>query len=657
MNRKLRRFIAPGVLVALVLAFVVVRQSTGDDEPAGASAVNEGPKSARGFLEPPSLAAKVAAGKLPPIDQRLPEQPFVVGDGTLLQKEHMDWQDGKYGGTFKGAATFPTGWVNVAGGATILRSPSQSTGVSAPNIVSEFSYSDDYKTFKFTIRKGLRWSDGVPLTTDDVRFAFEDMYQDKEVQLPWPTDLFTQGDAGLGPAKLKVVDRYSFELEFSKPYGYFIASLNSWIPYYNTLFKPAHYLKQFHKKYAEPAALAALVKKNRRANWVQLITYRDVPHWDVGAPQALGLPTLNAWVLSQSTENRSVYDRNPYFWHVDKSGHQLPYVDQVVMDRVVDPDALTNAVLAGQVSLASGGEVSLNKMPVYKQNAERSKFRVFTTKSLNNPLLLFLNQDYQYQNPASAWQKLMADPAHRFSKAVAAAMDTEGIGKSVYFGLYEKLGPEWQGHDPGLAKQLLDEVGMNRTDGKGFRLGPDGKPFVLRLTHAAGSPDFDPVAELLKEQLEQVGIKVEIERVEGTLFDQRKAANQIMASLAWNDGPAWASGISEDYLPASKGPWSPATWTYFTSNGKEGRKPSANMQKFYELATARKAFPPESPEGQKLYEELTTWMRENYAFIPTAGVRVTPNIVDTRLRNVPKEGSPYELDTYINAEAMWFADE
>ncbi|MEU4197113.1 ABC transporter substrate-binding protein [Kribbella sp. NPDC026611] len=657
MNRKIRRLIAPGVVVALAVGFVVVRQATGDGKPAVVKAVDEGPRSARGFIEPPSLAEKVAAGTLPPIDQRLPEQPFVVGPGTLIQNEYMDWQDGKYGGTFKGAATFPSGWLNIAGGATILRSPSQSTAVSAPNIVSAFSHSDDYKTFKFSIRKGLRWSDGVPLTTEDVRFPFEDMYQDKNVQTPWPTELYTQGNANLGPATLKIVDQYNFELDFSRPYGSFIADLNSWIPYYNDLFKPAHYLKQFHQTYAKPAALAALVKSNRRANWVQLLTYKDVLHWDAGDPRALGMPTLNAWVLSKSTENRSVYDRNPYFWHVDKSGHQLPYVDQVVIDRVVDTDALTNAVLGGQVSIASGGEVALNKMPVYKQNAERSKFRVFTTKSFNNPLVVYLNQDYQYQDQSSVWQKLMADPAHRFGKAIEAAIDPEGISKSVYFGLYNKPGPEWQGHDPALAKTLLDEVGMNRTDSKGFRLGPDGKPFVFRLTHSAGSPDFDPVAELLKEQLGQVGINVQIERIEGTLFDQRKAANQIMASMAWNDGPAWASGMSEDFLPASKGPWSPATWTYFTSNGKEGRKPPAYLQKFYDLYTARKAFPPESPQGKKAYDDLMAWFRQSYVFIPTAGVRVTPNIVDARLRNVQKEGSPYELDTYINAEATWFADE
>jgi len=642
----------------VVAAGAVYLVRPGDGPQAAASRSDGvGAPSARGFLEPPALAAKVAAGELPPIDERLPKEPFVVGPGVLLQQEHMDWQDGRYGGTLNGAATFATGFVNIAGGSTILRSPSQTTGTSVPNIVGAFSHSDDYTTFRFTIREGLRWSDGVPVTTDDVRFTFEDIYGDPDVQRPWPTDLYTQGDANLGPATLDVIDQQTFELTFSKPYGFFVASLNSWIPNYDIIFKPAHYLKQFHKKYAKPDALERLVKENKRSSWVQLLQSKDVPHWEIGEARALGLPVLNAWVLTEATESRRVYERNPYFWHVDQSGRQLPYIDKVVNNIVVDTDAQTNAILAGQVSVASGGEVTLAKMPVYLQNAQRSNLNVFTTGSFNNPPLLFLNHDYDYTAKGGGWQKLVTDPERRFGRALAAAMDSDGVNKSVFFGQY---GPPMLNntvHDPALAKRLLDEAGMKRMDGNGFRLGPDGRPFTLRITYAAASADFTPVAELLKEQIEAVGIRVDLDRVDTTLFDQRKAANQLMASLAWNDGPAWPSGISEDYLPVHKGPWSPATWTYYTTAGKEGRQPPAYLKTFYDLHTARKQFPPESAQGREIYDQILRWLQDNYAFIPTTGARTTPNVVDKRLRNVPKKGAPYELDTYINAEAMWFAEQ
>lgn len=613
--------------------------------------------SARGFIEPPFLADRVDSGELPPIDERLPEEPFVVGPGVLLQEEYLDWEDGQYGGEIQAAPTFPTGFVNIAGGATILRSPSQTTAASRPNVVSDYSFSDDYTTFTFTMREGLRWSDGTPVTTEDVRFTIEDLYMDPDVQRPWPTQLYAQGRSEYGSAELTVVDDYVFKLTFSQPYGYFIADLNSWIPYYDFLIKPSHYLKQFHAKYADEDELASLLEENNETSWVQLLNSKDVVHWDVGNANAFGMPVLNAWVLAQVEENRRVFERNPYFWHVDSNGRQLPYVDRVVMDIVIDTDAQNNAILAGQVTIATGGETALSKMPIYVQNAERGGFRIFTTGSFNYPPLLFLNHDYQYEDPESVWQQLITDPNRRFGQAIAAAIDPVEINKTVYFGAFDEPILNNKDYDPELAEQLLDEVGMDQFGDDGYRLGPDGEPFIFRITHPAWSADFDPVAELLNEYLEAVGINTEVERVDGTLFDERKAANEIMASITWNDGPAWEPGISEDYLPAHKGPWSPMTWTYFTTNGEEGREPPEYIQEFYDLHTTRKEFPPASAEGQAIFEDMMQWFEENYAFIPSTGLRTKPNIVDKRLRNVPNEGAPFELDTYINAEGMWFAEE
>jgi len=634
---------------------LLVCSSSATIAPAATTQVKQGASTPGHYIEPPMLAPLVAAGKLPPINKRLPAQPFVVGPGVLLQNTYMHWENGQYGGTITAAPTFPDGFLNIAGGATILRSPGQTTEASLPNIVSAFSHSADYKTFRFTIRKGLRWSDGVPVTTEDARFTFQDIYEDPAVQRAWPIYLCTQGNCNLGHATLKVIDPYTFELQFGKPYGYFIADLNSWVPYYDIIFKPAHYLKQFHKKYANPQKLAQLVKQNHMASWVQLLTLKDVVHWSMGEPAALGLPVLNAWVVAKSTDTQVVYQRNPYFWHVDAQGRQLPYIDKVVNNIVGDTDAQTNATLAGQVTIASGGEANLDKMPVYVQNAKRSHLRVFLTGSFNNPINLFLNHDDQYQQPHSVWQQLVSDPQHRFGQAVAAAMDPVDINKSVYFGLYGKPFFNNTNHDPALANRLLDALGMKRVSSTGFRRGPDGKPFVLRITYAPAAADFNPVAELLRQELGAVGINVQLENVQGTLFNQRAAANQVQAALAWNDGPSWANGMSEDFEPNQKGAWSPATWQYYTTNGKQGRKPPAYIQTFYNLESAWKAYPPESAQGRKLFNQILTWMKDNYVFIPTTGRKVAPNVVDAGLRNVPNPGSPDELDTYINAEAMWFA--
>jgi peptide/nickel transport system substrate-binding protein len=177
----------------------------------------------------------------------------------------------------------------------------------------------------------------------------------------------------------------------------------------------------------------------------------------------------------------------------------------------------------------------------------------------------------------------------------------------------------------------------------------------MRISSNNAQADFAAVIELLREQLGGVGIHVEIDNVAPQLLDQRKESNEIMASILWNDGPAWPSGISEDYLPNHKGPWSPMTWQYFTSGGEQGRKPPAYLEEFYRLHTERKQFPPESPEGQQLYQQLLQWIEDNYVMIPTAGEKVSANVAGVNLRNVPNEGAPINLDTYINAEGIWIA--
>jgi peptide/nickel transport system substrate-binding protein len=620
--------------------------------PAGTSGDVAAPSS---YIDPPFFAERVQSGDLPPIDQRLPAEPFVVGPGTLIQEQYMTWENGRHGGDLNVAATFPSGLVYIGFGATILRSPSQTTEASRPNIVSDFSFSEDYTTFRFTIREGLKWSDGEPVTTEDVRFTFEDIYQNPDMQRPFPPELFTQGNPQLDPATLNLIDERTFELTFSQPYGFFVAPLNSWIPGYDIIFKPAHYLKQFHQKYADEAELTALLQENNETEWATLLTTKDVSHWGAGENQALGLPTLNAWVLSEAGETQRIFERNPYYWHVDSEGRQLPYADRVVVSVVVDHAAQTNAILAGQVNIASAEDIALSEMPLYVQNAEKAGIRAFTTGSFNWPILLFLNHDFQYDDPDSAWQQLIADPEQRFGKAIAAAINPQDVDKSIYFDLFGEPVMHEGVYNPDQANQLLDDLGMERGSDN-LRTGPDGQEFILRITNNNAQGDFPAVLELLKEQLGQVGIRVEIDNVAPQLFDQRKSSNEIMASILWNDGPAWFSGISEDYLPNHKGPWSPATWLYFTSGGEQGREPPAYIQEFYDLHTERKKFPPQSPEGEEIFQQMMQWIEDHYVMIPTAGAKVSPNVVGAKLRNVPNEGAPFNLDTYINAEGVWLAE-
>ena len=638
----------------------VATQPSGGVSPTATQAAAVAPqapaaaKSARGFVEPPFLADRVSSGKLPPIDKRLPDDVFVVGAGTLIQEQYSTWKNGQYGGDIVVYEDWGTGFLNIAQSSTILRSPSQDTKVSAPNVLSKLDVSDDLTTFTFTLRKNLKWSDGQPVTTEDVRFVFEDLYGTPALNISPDSSLYTQGDSSLGLGVLTIKDDSTFELKFSKPYGMFIATLNSWIPSSDIFLKPAHYLKQFHAKYAAKADLDAALKAANETDWTKLLNDKNKSHWDMGEILALGMPVLNAWVLVEATDTRRIFERNPYFWHVDSNGLQLPYIDRVVNNLTQDNAGTLNAIMAGKVTLAGGNNISLSQMPTLVQTAAQFNRKIFTTGSFNYPTTLFLNHDFEYDKADSVWAKAIADPDNRFGKAIAAAMDPNEVNKSVFFGKFGKPMMNATGPDLPTANKLLDDLGFKKGS-DGLRTGPDGKPFIFRITFDNEAPETSPVAEVLKEQITKAGLHVELDVIDTTLWNQRLTDNTMMASLKWNDGEAWYTGLSEDFLPASKGPWSPMTWLYFTSQGKQGRKPPQYLQDFYDLYTSRKAYEPESDKGVEAYNNLFKWMSDHYVMIPTVGHQVKPNSVDAKLQNVPNEGAPFDLDVYINAEGYWLA--
>ena len=134
--RKLLHFAQIIILITIILAVAGCSSPTPTPPPAATqpAAATQPPvaapaeaKSARGFIEPPFLADRVASGKLPPIDQRLPDDVFVVGPGVLLQEEYGAWENGQYGGDINIAASWGSGFLNIGQASTILRSPSQTT--------------------------------------------------------------------------------------------------------------------------------------------------------------------------------------------------------------------------------------------------------------------------------------------------------------------------------------------------------------------------------------------------------------------------------------------------------------------------------------------------------------------------------------------------
>ncbi|MEO1102209.1 MAG: ABC transporter substrate-binding protein, partial [Pseudomonadota bacterium] len=188
------------------------------------------------FQEAPMLQEKVAAGDLPPLEERLPAEPMVM---EVVESV------GEYGGTLRRAILGggdQHNMVRTIGSENLVRWNSTWSEV-LPNIAESWEVSDDASTFTIKLREGMRWSDGAPFTADDIMFWYEDVFNN-ELLTPSKDATFV-GPAG--PATVRKIDDTTVEFDFGAPNGLFIQNLAYGFGYHPIAF-PKHYLSQFHEE-------------------------------------------------------------------------------------------------------------------------------------------------------------------------------------------------------------------------------------------------------------------------------------------------------------------------------------------------------------------------------------------------------------------------
>ena len=183
-------------------------------------------------MEAPALAALVASGELPPLAERLPDEPLVITPRDEL---------GRYGGTLRRA------WRGPADGSNVKRLMSQrlvrfTPDVSAivPNLATSFDVSDGGREFVFYLRPGTRWSDGDEFSAEDFTWWYENIFTNTEIY-PRPWSWLTVGGE---PVAIDKLDDYTVRFRFKNPYGLFTAFLGASQGFNFIL--PSHFLQQFH---------------------------------------------------------------------------------------------------------------------------------------------------------------------------------------------------------------------------------------------------------------------------------------------------------------------------------------------------------------------------------------------------------------------------
>ena len=118
------------------------------------------------------LAALVAQGKLPAVEERLPimEDVYIIAPPDEI---------GVYGGIMQLTAHYSPGWAGLIEGGCVRMGASGVDHI--PGICKSFDISSDGRVYTFKLRQGARWSDGFPVTTEDFRFAWEDLHSNTRV--------------------------------------------------------------------------------------------------------------------------------------------------------------------------------------------------------------------------------------------------------------------------------------------------------------------------------------------------------------------------------------------------------------------------------------------------------------------------------------------
>ncbi len=586
------------------------------------------------YKETPSLAAQVKQGALPPVATRLPSEPLVV-DLKARGRE-----PGQQGGVLRMMLSKEKDvrLLSAWGYARLVTWTPQLE--LKPDILKAIEVKDG-RIFTMHLRAGHKWSDGQPFTSDDFRYFWEDIATNKELSPKGPpVDLLNGGEA----PKVEIVDALTVRYSWTKATPGFLAALaQAREPY---IYRPAHYLKQFHVKYADAAALAAKVAAGKARTWAPLHNRMD----SMDNNDNPDLPTLQPWVATTAMPaNRFVFKRNPFFHRVDSDGEQLPYIDSIEM-AITDSGLVAAKTAAGDADLQARG-LSLADITVLKANQAKGGYKVLTwpiAKGSHVALYPNLNTN----DPV--WRKLMRD--ERFRRALSLGIDRSDINRALFFGLATEgnntvlkasplFKPEYltanAGHDPKTASALLDDIGLKQRNAEGTRLMADGRPLELIVETAGEAKEEGDVLQLITQHYRAIGIKLVIKPSDRTVMRNRANSGEAVMTAwsGWDTGIPTADMSPEELAPTRQDTMSWPKWgQYFEANGKAGEAPDLPAaQELLKLATSwRVAKTP--AERKAAWEQMLQIHAEQQFIIGTVSGVMQPIAVRATLHNVPERG-------------------
>ena len=395
------------------------------------------------------------------------------------------------------------------------------TGEIEPELAESWQISDDKLRVIFTLREGLKWSDGEPLTADDVIFTYEQIVFNKKI----PTDLADYvkiGAIGAFP-KVRKLDERRVEFIMPEPFSPFLRT---------TTAEPTSALTILPKH----ALLASIESKDSKGN------PRFFSTWKTDTDPAKIIVSGPYKIESYTPSQRLVFRRNPYYWRKDAKGNPLPYIERIIWQIVESPDTALMQFRSGGLDIVSA---SAENFSLLKREEKRGNFTIYNGGPAFGTRFISFNLNKGKRNGLplvdpikSRWFNTVA-----FRQAVAYGIDRKTIINNLLRGLGEtqdspidiqnpyhlspKEGLKVYDYNPEKAKKLLVEAGF-KYNNKGQLFDADGNRVRFTLLSSAGSRVSDTLASQIKQSLGKIGIQLDLSPLNFTVLGER-----LHNSLNW----------------------------------------------------------------------------------------------------------------------------
>jgi peptide/nickel transport system substrate-binding protein len=355
------------------------------------------------------------------------------------------------------------------------------------------SWDENGRSWTFHLRKGVRWSDGHPLTADDVLFSFEVLY-DSVIHPPGADLLMIDGKR----IAVTAADSLTVRMELPAVYGPFIGMIGS------LRILPRHKLEEAYRR------------GEFESTWGV--------DWGMKTPHEIVVS--GPFRVTQFVPNEKiVLGRNPHFWQADLAGTRLPYLDNIIYVNAEDENVVLLKFQAGETDMIQDG-FSPESYKLLKDGEDGGNYRIYDIGPRLGSTHLWFNmnpgKNPNTDKPYVAPHKLAWFQSPDFRKAIAHAVDRDGIVKTVFHGrgvpVWGPVSPNnkaWYNadlvtypHDPVTSSKLLAKMGFWDQDDDGILEDREGRELEFSLGTNVSNTTRVKVGNIIVDDLKKLGVKV-----------------------------------------------------------------------------------------------------------------------------------------------------